>query len=231
MTSPGGRVLDLDARRGASACGSRSTVGHQPVELRPSRSSPARFGRSRAVGRQALDRVDDVHAAGHAAEHGVLAVEPRRGLGGDDEELRAVGVRPGVGHRQRAADDLVLVELVLERVAGAAGAGALRAAALDHEVADDPVEDQPVVEAVARRACGSCPPSWARRRRTARSRSGRGSWSWSSSDIVALLDVSCPRTGSSASRAAANGGARRPPRRCARRPRRAPRRARSARAP
>ena len=29
---------------------------------------------------------------------------------------------PGVGHRQRAADDLVVVELVLERVAGAAGA-------------------------------------------------------------------------------------------------------------
>ena len=56
---------------------------------------------------------------------------------------------PGVGHRQRAADDLVVVELVLERVAGAAGAGALRAAALDHEVLDHAVEDQPVVEAVA----------------------------------------------------------------------------------
>ena len=56
---------------------------------------------------------------------------------------------PGVGHRQRAAHDLVLVELVLERVARAAGAGALRAAALDHEVLDHPVEDQPVVEAVA----------------------------------------------------------------------------------
>jgi hypothetical protein len=64
----------------------------------------------------------------------VLAVQPRRRLGGDDEELRAVGVRAGVGHRQRAADDLVLVDLVLEGVAGAAAAGALRAAALDHEV-------------------------------------------------------------------------------------------------
>ena len=57
---------------------------------------------------------------------------------------------PGVGHRERAAHDLVVVELVLERVAGAAGAGALRAPALDHEVLDDAVEDQPVVEAVAR---------------------------------------------------------------------------------
>ena len=56
---------------------------------------------------------------------------------------------PGVGHRQRPADDLVLVDLVLEGVAGAAGAGALRAAALDHEVGDHAVEDQPVVEAVA----------------------------------------------------------------------------------
>ena len=55
---------------------------------------------------------------------------------------------PGVGHRQRPAHDLVVVELVLEGVAGAAGAGALRAAALDHEVGDHPVEDQPVVEAV-----------------------------------------------------------------------------------
>ena len=57
---------------------------------------------------------------------------------------------PGVGHRQRSADDLVVVELVLEGVAGTAGAGALGAAALDHEVLDHAVEGQPVVEAVAR---------------------------------------------------------------------------------
>ncbi len=55
----------------------------------------------------------------------------------------------GVGHRQCAAHDLVLVELVLERVARAAGAGALRAAALDHEVLDDTVEGKAVVEALA----------------------------------------------------------------------------------
>ena len=70
--------------------------------------------------------------------------------GGDDEELRAVGVGAGVGHRERAADHLVVVELVLEGVAGTAGAGAFRAAALDHEVGDHPVEDQPVVEPFAR---------------------------------------------------------------------------------
>ncbi len=42
----------------------------------------------------------------------------------------------------------MVVELVLEGVAGAAAAGALRAATLDHELGDDPVEDQGVVEAV-----------------------------------------------------------------------------------
>ena len=57
---------------------------------------------------------------------------------------------PGVRHRERAAHDLVVVELVLERVARAAGAGARRVAALDHEVGDDAVEDDAVVEAVAR---------------------------------------------------------------------------------
>ena len=70
-------------------------------------------------------------------------------FGRDDEELRAVRVRARVRHRQRAPDDLVLVDLVLERVAGAAGAGSLRAAALDHEVLDHAVEDEAVVEAVA----------------------------------------------------------------------------------
>src|SRR5687767_3125066 len=89
----------------------------------------------------ALDRIYRVHAVGDLAEHGVLAVEPRRGVGRDDEELRAVGVGAGVGHRERAAFDLVVVELVLELITGPAGPRALRAAALDHEVADHAVED------------------------------------------------------------------------------------------
>src|SRR5687768_5711975 len=102
------------------------------------------------AGLEPLDRVDGLHPGGHAAEDGVLAVEPRRSLGGDDEELAPVRVRPPVRHGERAARDLVLVDLVLELVARAAGAGAVRAAALDHEVRDHPVEDEPVVVAVLR---------------------------------------------------------------------------------
>src|SRR5918992_3828539 len=101
-------------------------------------------------GLRALDRVDRLHARADLAEDGVLAVEPGSRVGRDDEELAAVRVRPAVGHRQRAAHDLVVVDLVLELVARAAGAGSLRAAALDHEVLDDAVEDQPVVVAVLR---------------------------------------------------------------------------------
>jgi hypothetical protein len=44
----------------------------------------------------------------------------------------------------------VVVELVLELVARAAGADTLRTAALDHEVGDHAMEDEPVVEPVAR---------------------------------------------------------------------------------
>jgi hypothetical protein len=52
-----------------------------------------------------------------------------------DEELRAVGARAGVGHREqvRLVEPQVRVDLVGELVAGAAGAGAERVAALDHE--------------------------------------------------------------------------------------------------
>ena len=53
-----------------------------------------------------LDQINDLHAPTHLAEDGVFAVEP---VGDDvgDEELAAVGVGAGVGHREGA--DLVLV--------------------------------------------------------------------------------------------------------------------------
>ena len=105
-------------------------------------------GASRASVGTASSAVDDVGALGDLTEDRVLAVEPRARVGGHDEELRAVRVRAGVGHRERTAHDLVVVELVVELVAGIAGAVAARAAALDHEVGDDPVEGEAVVEAV-----------------------------------------------------------------------------------
>jgi hypothetical protein len=49
-----------------------------------------------AVGLRRADALDDVLAAGDLAEDGVLAVEPRALVGGDDEELRAVGVGPAL---------------------------------------------------------------------------------------------------------------------------------------
>src|ERR1700680_2800177 len=99
-----------------------------------------------AVGGDTLQLVHDVDPVLDLSEHGVLAVQPRTGVGGDDEELRPVRVRPGVRHRQRPADDLVGVDLVLEGVPGAAGARPLRTAALDHEVLDHPVKGEPVIE-------------------------------------------------------------------------------------
>ncbi|CPU65303.1 Uncharacterised protein [Mycobacteroides abscessus] len=47
------------------------------------------------------------------------------------------------------------MDLVVERVAGAAGAGPERAAALDHEVLDHAVEDQAVVEGLGALGAGA----------------------------------------------------------------------------
>src|SRR4029079_2231300 len=109
-------------------------------------------GLARAVRRvrvERRDRVHDVHSSGDLAEDGVLAVEPWARVRGDDEELAPVRIRAGVRHRERAAHDRVVVEVVLEAVAGASGAGSGRVATLDHEVGDDAVEDDAVVEPVS----------------------------------------------------------------------------------
>ena len=101
------------------------------------------------VGPRLLDLVDDVHAGADATEDGVQAIEPRAGIRGHDEELRAVRVRARIRHREHAALDPVLVRFVSELVAGPAGTRACRIPALNHEVRDHPVEDHPVVEALA----------------------------------------------------------------------------------
>src|SRR4051794_13729528 len=92
--------------------------------------SRASVGRPSIASTTSIPDVTSPNTVCLPSSHGAASV--------DDEELRAVGVRAGVGHRQRAPDHLVAVELVLEGVARATGPATLGAAALDHEVADDP---------------------------------------------------------------------------------------------
>src|SRR2546427_6385800 len=119
--------------------------------------SSVHLDRSHAVAD--LDLVDDVHAADHAPERGVLAVE----MGGRAEH--DVELAPGrVGivlprHPEDAALEGTLVELRLDRVSGAARPQARSAhrerlrlwiADLDDEPGLDPVEPLTVVEPRAR---------------------------------------------------------------------------------
>src|SRR5215211_6859407 len=114
----------------------------------------------------ALRAVAGVRGRGGDLVHHALTLDDAAelGVGGrqrvvrvHDEELRAVGVRPGVGHRHGALGVGAAVEfgravdLVVEAPAPgrlAAAPGPLRVAALDHEALDDAVEDDAVVLAL-----------------------------------------------------------------------------------
>ena len=92
--------------------------------------------------RQRLDHValfngvhDRLAIPAHAAEDRVLAIQMRRG-DMRDEELRAVGVRAGVGHAERAGPLVPQCQrgsFVVKAIAWPAAAGARGVAALDHE--------------------------------------------------------------------------------------------------
>src|SRR5216683_3042585 len=105
-------------------------------------------GTSRGADR--IDLSDDIHPRDDLPEQGIAGRQPDPLWSADDEELAAIGVRPGVGHRERS--ELVapwLGQLVFETVPGATPAGALRITALQHEAGNDSVEDDVVVIVVA----------------------------------------------------------------------------------
>ena len=108
-------------------------------------------GLAGAAGVALGDSVEHVHALDHLTKHGVMVVQVRCGDVGD-EELAAIRVRAGIGHRQDAGAAVAQggMEFIGKLIAGAAHAGAGRVAALDHERLDDAVEGGVVVEAIAR---------------------------------------------------------------------------------
>ena len=100
------------------------------------------------------DPLHDVNARLDAPEDCVFVVEPRRGDGGD-EELRAVGARPSVRHRECVGTVVAQrsMELILELVppdGRPSGAIPERVTGLDHEILDDAVEEHSVVVPVRR---------------------------------------------------------------------------------
>src|ERR1039458_1836846 len=98
------------------------------------------------IGRHARDLLHYLEVLA-LAEDRVLAVEVRRGNVGN-EELRAVGIGPAVGHRQPPGlvEGEGGTELIFEAISRIARSIAYRIAALNHEIRDDPVEDSAIVE-------------------------------------------------------------------------------------
>src|SRR5450759_4136760 len=110
------------------------------------------------IARSIDDLVDDVHALRDLAEQRVVLRQAAGEIGLADEELAAIRVRAGVGHRHGAAHVVALDALVRERVARSAGTDAtgvqrrllavLAVACLGDEARDDAVEHDVVVEAL-----------------------------------------------------------------------------------
>src|SRR5919109_545354 len=98
------------------------------------------------VGLYLADFLDDIQSLDDFAKHRMLVIEVRCGSE-RDEELAAVGVGAGIGHRQDAgfAVSQCGVEFVGELVAGATVSLPERIAALDHEAVDHAMEHDAVV--------------------------------------------------------------------------------------
>src|SRR2546422_884001 len=126
-----------------------SSSGWSAVSTESTPRSPRYWRQARAPSSSPKSRTTS-QSSNRASPMRSAASPSACGFVGDDENRGAVGGGPGVGHRGRAAAHLVLVDLVLEGVAGPAGPGSLRTATLDHEVRDHAVKDEAVVEAVGR---------------------------------------------------------------------------------
>src|SRR5689334_13759289 len=89
--------------------GSGADISNPIKPILTLRRSGNRFARLTArVGAKGLNLLDEVLAGDDLTEDDVLAVEPR-GDDGGDEELGAVGVGSGVGHREE--EGAVVAEL------------------------------------------------------------------------------------------------------------------------
>lgn len=132
-----GRNGGRERNRAAHACRNLLLPPHDSEPSRPGEPNrpyhttpPAsqRMRRPTPLNHKAPPRAErahlhDVHSMHHTSEDGVLVVKPGGGCGGD-EELRAVGARPRVGHRNCEGPVVAqrAVELILELVAPDRGA-------------------------------------------------------------------------------------------------------------
>merc|ERR1740136_526934 len=97
-----------------------------------------------ALAADSLNRLDHVHASGDGAEDHVLPVEPVR-LDSTEEELRAVGAGPCVGHGERARARVLEREVLVGELGTVDGLAARAIAArevtaLAHELRDYAME-------------------------------------------------------------------------------------------
>src|SRR5262249_38233769 len=102
------------------------------------------------IARGAHDLLEDILPFHQFAEDGVLAREPLRRRN-SDEELRAVGVRASVSHRQFARFVEIMRRafgFVFELISGPPEAGSGGVASLDHETWDDAMENRAVIESI-----------------------------------------------------------------------------------
>jgi len=90
-----------------------------------------------------------IHAFNDRAKYNVLAIQPS-GLGGAEEELRAVGVRTSVGHGQNTRTSVLQGKVLVSKLGTIDGLAASavvvgKVAALAHEVRDNAVEGAALV--------------------------------------------------------------------------------------